>query len=83
MRNILIFAIFLFGAVTQAASPQDRPTPPGSYKQTCRNCSWGGWGRQEFTCECLTRAGKLVKAVTMFDACRSVGNDNGRLVCAP
>src|SRR6185312_7305661 len=26
--------------------------------------------------ECLTRAGKLVKAVTMFGACRSVGNDN-------
>ena len=81
MRKIFIAAIVLLGAIPQGAGAQDRPTPPGSYTQTCRSCAWGGPGRQEFICECRARDGKYVKAVMMFGACRSLGNDNGRLVC--
>ena len=83
MRNIFIFAIVVLGVIPQGARAQERPTPEGSYKETCRNCAWGGPGRQEFICECRTREGKYVKAITMYGACRSIGNDNGRLVCEP
>jgi hypothetical protein len=82
MRTALVLSAVLTTAFTQVAPAQDAPPPKGSYTETCRNCAYGGPGHQEFICECLTRDGRYVKAVIMKYACKSVGNDDGRLVCA-
>ena len=53
--------------------------PPGSYRQTCRNCQADG---SRLKCECRRSNGSWNKTGWWnYSKCRAVGNKNGKLYC--
>ena len=76
----------LMNMVLQKKPPPEQPNeediPPGTYLSSCNGCKFVEGGSKLFCQNCPKTCGTFVEAeVSISESCRSVSNENGKLVC--